>query len=70
MTKMKDKLSRYAGRGEGSLLEMLKYNWYLGLTCFGGPSVHVQVGGEMGCCWCCWCCCCCSQHVLSEAYGQ
>src|SRR5947208_147101 len=26
-----------------SFLEMLRYNWYLGFTCFGGPAVHFQI---------------------------
>lgn len=26
-----------------SILEMIRYNWYLGFTSFGGPAVHFQI---------------------------
>lgn len=25
--------------------EMIKHNWFLGFTCFGGPAVHFQIVG-------------------------
>lgn len=25
------------------LLDMLKHNWHLGITSFGGPAVHFQI---------------------------
>lgn len=27
----------------GPVREMLRRNWYLGFTCFGGPAVHFQI---------------------------
>lgn len=27
----------------GPVGEMLRKNWYLGFTCFGGPAVHFQI---------------------------
>lgn len=32
------KVSNMSGLGD-----MLKHNWYLGLTSFGGPAVHFQI---------------------------
>ena len=29
--------------GSGELSDMLRHNWYLGLTSFGGPAVHFQI---------------------------
>merc|ERR1711939_313452 len=46
-TMLKAKLAKYSGKGEGSLLEMLKTNWYLGMTSFGGPAVHFQIFHRM-----------------------
>lgn len=27
------------------IADMIAHNWYLGLTCFGGPGVHFQIVG-------------------------
>lgn len=32
--------------GPRGLGDMLKHNWYLGLTSFGGPAVHFQIVGN------------------------
>ena len=34
-------ISRFA------VVDMLAHNWYLGLTCFGGPTVHFQIFREL-----------------------
>ncbi|KFY97239.1 hypothetical protein V498_02170 [Pseudogymnoascus sp. VKM F-4517 (FW-2822)] len=31
----------------GPVREMLRRNWYLGFTCFGGPAVHFQIFRDM-----------------------
>lgn len=32
----------------GGLGEMLRQNWYLGFTAFGGPAVHFQIVSSHG----------------------
>jgi hypothetical protein len=27
--------------------EMIQRNWFLGLTCFGGPAVHFQIASTI-----------------------
>ena len=41
------KLERWSLKLGGPLQEMLRTNWHLGLTCFGGPAVHFQIVREV-----------------------
>lgn len=40
---LREALARSKPFNIGGLGEMLRHNWYLGFTAFGGPAVHFQI---------------------------
>lgn len=49
--RLREALARSKPFNIGGLGEMLRHNWYLGFTAFGGPAVHFQIvsNHDLGC---------------------
>lgn len=45
---LREALARSKPLNIGGLGEMLRHNWYLGFTAFGGPAVHFQIVSTHG----------------------
>lgn len=43
ISSLREALARSKPFNLGGLGEMLRNNWYLGFTAFGGPAVHFQI---------------------------